>query len=85
MEPPFHQLLTVYFFLQNSQNPLHEASHNGHIETVHLLIDRGTEVDASDKVASYPGRMEGGKRMAPPPHMPPHTAWPGYEVSDKVS
>ena len=39
--------------LQDSETPLHRACESGHTETVHLLLERGAEVDAKDKVSSF--------------------------------
>ena len=38
-------------FLQDDQTPLHRAALSGHIDIVKILIEKGTDVNAKDKVS----------------------------------
>jgi len=46
------------FFLQNGWTPLFWAAKEGHKETVILLLDRGANMEAADKVKEVDGLME---------------------------
>ena len=37
--------------LQNGNTPLYWASENGHLETAKMLIEKGADVNAADKVS----------------------------------
>ena len=45
------QSLSIYIQEENVNYPLTDASGNGHLDTVQLLIDRGAKVNAQNKVS----------------------------------
>lgn len=44
--------------IQCGRSPLHEAASNGHASFVHLLLDRGADVNAEDRVRRLTCRTE---------------------------
>ena len=45
------QSLSIHIQAKNGNYPLTDASANGHLDTVKLLIDRGAKVNAQNKVS----------------------------------
>ena len=61
--PPCATLTRAPYAAQDGDTPLHLASKNGHTDVAKLLIEKGAEVDATNKVRARPARRG--------PHAPP--------------
>ena len=52
---------------QYDQTPLHLAALNGHLSVIELLVAKGAEVEAKDRVSEGPGWDSEGPYPPPPP------------------
>jgi hypothetical protein len=53
----FLRLILLHFVLQDGSTPLHEAAfifgYEKHVEVVRLLLDRGADIEAQNKVSEF--------------------------------